>query len=47
MIYLFGGLMLAFVLMGVELAVILLLVAAYLIVEGVFIYYSVKYQKEM
>ncbi|MBQ1252440.1 MAG: hypothetical protein IIY02_05940 [Firmicutes bacterium] len=47
MIYLFGGLMLAFVLMGVKLAVVLLLVVAYLIVEGVFIYYSVKYQKEM
>lgn len=47
MLYLFGALMLAFVLMGVEFAVILLLVAAYLIVEGVFIYYSVKYQKEM
>lgn len=47
MLYLFGALMIIFVLMDADLSVILLLVASYLIVTGVFIYYLVKYQKEM
>ena len=47
MIYLFAGLMLAFVLMGVGFVVVLPLVVVYLIVVGVFIFYFGKYQKEM
>ena len=47
MIYIFGALMLIFVFMNAELAVILLLMAAYLIVVGVFIFYLSKNQKEM
>ena len=47
MLYLFAALMIIFVLMDADLSVILLLVASYLIVTGVFIYYLMKYQKEM
>ena len=47
MLYLFGALMIIFVLMDADLAVILLMVGAYLIVTGVFIYYLIRYHKEM
>ena len=47
MLYIFGALMLAFVLMQIELAAILLLVAAYLFIVGCSIYYRSKYEKEM
>ena len=47
MLYIFGALMLAFVLMQIDLAAILLLVAAYLFIVGCSIYYRSKYEKEM
>ena len=47
MLYVFGTLLIAFALMGVDAAVTLLLVIAYLAVVGVHIYYFGKYQKEM
>lgn len=43
----FGALMIAFALMGVDLAVTLLMVFAYLFVAGCGIYYRCKYDKEM
>ncbi len=46
-LYLFGALMLAFALMQVELAAILLLVAAYLFVAGYSIYWRCRLDKEM
>ena len=39
--------MLCFTLMRVDLAVILLLVGAYLLVVGINIYYHVKYNREL
>jgi len=47
MLYLFGALMITFALMTVELSAILLLVGAYLVVDGIFIYYLSKFHKEM
>ena len=47
MLYIFAALMIAFALMGIDLAPILLLVAAYLFVVGFFIFYLNKYNKEM
>jgi hypothetical protein len=47
MIFIFGALMLAFALMGVDIAAVLLLVFAYLFVAGYSIYYRSKYEKEM
>jgi hypothetical protein len=47
MIYVYGALMLAFLLMGTNAAVILLLVFAQLFVSGCSIYYRCKYDKEM
>jgi len=47
MVYVFGAIMVAFALMGVDMVAILLLVAAYLFVVGFFIYHLSKYQKEM
>ena len=47
MIYIFRAVMLLFALMRVDLAAVLLLVAAYLAVVGVGIYYRCKYDKEM
>lgn len=47
MVFVFGALLLAFALMGVEMTVILLLVFAYLVVVGSGVYYRVKYDKEM
>ncbi|MBQ3119575.1 MAG: hypothetical protein IJC12_01740 [Peptococcaceae bacterium] len=46
MLYVFGALMLAFALMNVDMLPILLLVAGYLLVVGIFIFYLNKYQKE-
>ena len=47
MIFVFGVLMIAFALMGVDLAAVLLLVFAYLLVIGYDVYYRFKYDKEM
>lgn len=47
MIYLFGALMVAFAMMGVDTAAVLLLVFAYLVVVGFFLYYQSKYNREM
>ncbi|HHV13758.1 MAG TPA: hypothetical protein GXX75_26165 [Clostridiales bacterium] len=47
MLFVFGALMLAFALLGVDLAVILLLVLGYLLVIFYFIYYLAKYNREM
>ena len=43
----FSALMLVFALMQIDLAAILLLVFAYLFVEGSAVYYRCKYEKEM
>lgn len=47
MTFLFGVLMLSFALMNIDMAVILLLVAAYLSVHIYGIYYRIKYEREM
>lgn len=47
MISVFGALMIAFALMGVDMIAILLLVFAYLLVIGYNIYYLFRYNKEM
>lgn len=47
MTFVFGALMVSFALMGVEIISILLLVFAYLFVQGCEIYYRLKYDKEM
>ena len=47
MLFVFGALMLAFAVMGVDTAAVLLLVFAYLFVVGCYIYCHVKYNKEM
>ena len=47
MIYIFGALIFSFGLMNVDLYIILMLVFAYLLVEGISIYYRCKYDKEM
>lgn len=47
MIYVFGALMPAFALMGVDMAAVLLLVFAYLFIIGCGIYYHSKFEKEM
>ncbi|MEA4932732.1 MAG: hypothetical protein VB071_03970 [Lawsonibacter sp.] len=47
MVYVYSALMLAFALMGTDMAVILLLVFAYLFIVGCSIYYRCKYNKEM
>ena len=47
MLYIFGALMIAFALMGVGVAAVLMLVFAYLLVVGFFIYYLNKYNNEM
>ena len=47
MTYLFGALMLCFALMQVDLAALLLLVFAYLFVEGYAIYCRLRLEKEM
>lgn len=47
MTFVFGALMLAFALMGVDMVAVLLLVFAYLFVHGYAIYYRCKYNEEM
>lgn len=47
MVMVFGALMVSFALMGVQLAAVLLLVAAYLFVVGCSIYYRCKFDREM
>ncbi len=47
MVFVFGALMISFALMNVDLAVVLLMVFAYLFVVGSHIYYSVKFEKEL
>lgn len=47
MLSVFGALMIAFALMGVELTAVLLLVAAYLFVVACFVYYRMRFEKEM
>ena len=47
MLYVFGALMVAFALMSVDMVVVLLLVVAYLVVVGFFVYFLNKYHKEM
>lgn len=47
MVYIFGTLMLVFALMRVDVAAILLLVAGYLAVCGIGVYYRIRYDKEM
>ena len=47
MTFVFGALMVSFALMEVDLAALLLLVFAYLFVEGYAVYCRCKYEKEM
>ena len=47
MVFVFGAMMLALALMNVDLAVVLLVVFAYLFVVGSGIYYRVKFEKEL
>ena len=47
MVFVFGALMLSFVLMNVDLRAVLLLVFAYLFVVGYGIYYRLRIEKEM
>lgn len=47
MIFVFGALMVAFALMGIEIRTVLLLVFAYLFVVGYGIYFRCKFEKEM
>lgn len=47
MTFVYGALMLSFALMGIDLVAVLLLVFAYLFVEGYGIYVRCKYDKEM
>lgn len=47
MIFVFGSLLLAFALMGIDVIAVLLTTFAYLFVVGYGIYYSCKYDKEM
>lgn len=47
MTFIFGALMVSFALMGVELAAVLLLVFAYLLVQGFALYYRFKFEREM
>lgn len=47
MIYVFSALLISFAIMGVDYAAVLLLVFAYLLVIGSFVYHLIKYEKEM
>ena len=47
MVFVFGALMPSFALMNVDVAVVLLLVFAYLFVVGIGIYYRIKLEKEL
>lgn len=46
MTYVFGALMICFALMGVEVTSVLLLVAAYLFVQGYGVYWRMRYDRE-
>lgn len=45
--YVFGALLLVFALMRIDFRAVLLLVFAYLFADGIFLYYCVKFNKEM
>ena len=47
MVFVFGALMVAFALMGMDIIAVLLLVFAYLFVVGSAVYYRVKFEKEL
>lgn len=47
MIFVFGALLISFALMGVDLIPVLLLVFAYLYIQGCAVYYRLKYEREM
>ena len=47
MVFVFGALMVAFALMGMDIVAVLLLVFAYLFVVGSAVYYRVKFEKEL
>ncbi len=47
MIYIFSALMLVFALMEIDFVAVLLLVAGYLAVCGIYVYYHVRYDREM
>lgn len=47
MVFVFGALMVAFALMGIDMAVVLLLASAYLFVMGYGVYFRCKFDKEM
>ncbi len=47
MIYVYGAIMLTLSLMGVKLTAVLISVAAYLLVVGYYLYYQLRYQREM
>lgn len=47
MVFVFGALMVAFALMGMDMVAVLLLVFAYLFVVGSAVYYRVKFEKEL
>ena len=47
MIYIFGALIISFGLMNIDGHVVLMLVFAYLLVQGISVYYRGKYDKEM
>lgn len=47
MVFVFGALMLTFALIGVDLAAVLLLVFAYLLVMGYGLYWRIRYDREM
>lgn len=47
MVYVFAALILAFALMNVPLSVLLPLIAAYLCIEGIAVYFRIKLEKEM
>jgi len=47
MVFVFSALLLVFALMGVEMTALLLLVAAYLLVQGYAVYCRIKLEKEM
>ena len=47
MIYIFSALMLVFALMEIDFVAVLLLVVGYLAVCGIYVYYRVRYDREM
>lgn len=47
MVFVFGALMLVFVLLGVDLLPVLLFVFTYLLLQGYAVYCRIKYEKEM